>query len=200
VKLARQEGVEVDRKKEADAEAKTVCLTRVVLSKYRRVTVCAQVGFERSATRDDVRLTLSLETLEEIRDAGSVTRVNSNSHVSKDQAAEILDKRPSQLDAKTGERAAPYALQTSVCNDGSRDHGVLTSSSMAEGGLKRKGFRCRPQIIWMLLLLAAACCLLLLLLCGLNLRSVLTLRVMHRVFLSDRSKGTGEDKMRAPFY
>ena len=43
----------------------------------------AQVGFERSATRDDVRVTLSLETLEEVRDAGGVTRVNSNSHVSK---------------------------------------------------------------------------------------------------------------------
>ncbi len=42
-----------------------------------------QVGFERSATRDDVRVTLSLETLEEVRDAGGVTRVNSNSHVSK---------------------------------------------------------------------------------------------------------------------
>jgi hypothetical protein len=27
----------------------------------------AQVGFERSATRDDVRVTLSLETLEEMR-------------------------------------------------------------------------------------------------------------------------------------
>ena len=41
------------------------------------------MGFERSATRDDVRVTVSLETLEEIRDAGSVVRVNSNSHVSK---------------------------------------------------------------------------------------------------------------------
>ncbi len=30
-----------------------------------------------------MRVTLSLETLEEVRDAGSVTRVNSNSHVSK---------------------------------------------------------------------------------------------------------------------
>ncbi len=48
-----------------------------------RVTELLQVGFERSATRDDVRVTLSLETLEEVRDAGSITRVNSNSHVSK---------------------------------------------------------------------------------------------------------------------
>jgi hypothetical protein len=37
-----------------------------------------------------------------------------------DQAAEILDKRPSQLDAKTGEKTTPYALQTSACHDGSR--------------------------------------------------------------------------------
>ena len=48
-----------------------------------RVTPHWQVGFERSATRDDVRVTLSVETLEEMRDAGSVTRVNSNCHVSK---------------------------------------------------------------------------------------------------------------------
>ena len=33
-----------------------------------------------------------------------------------------------------------------MCNDGSRDHGVLTSASMAESGLKRKGFRCARQI------------------------------------------------------
>jgi hypothetical protein len=49
----------------------------------RALLLLFQVGFERSATRDDVRVTLSLETLEEIRDAGSVTRVNSNSYVSK---------------------------------------------------------------------------------------------------------------------
>jgi hypothetical protein len=81
VKLARQEGVEVDRMKEVEAEMKTVGCCRGL--GCMRIIMWAQVGFERSATRDDVRVTLSLETLEEVRDAGSVTRVNSNSHVSK---------------------------------------------------------------------------------------------------------------------
>ena len=69
---------------------------------------------------------------------------------------------------------------------------MLTSASMAESGLKRKGFRCLfcPAPAMARLSRDRLTCILL--------QSLTAL--LRRVFLSDRSKGAGEDKMRAPFY
>jgi hypothetical protein len=186
----------------------------------------SQVGFERSATRDDVRVTLSLETLEEARDAGSVTRVNSNSHVSKvcwnsPLCRAVLMSRT--IVAFVHVRGRIKRLK------------YLTSgrvSWMRRQGRRHRHTRCKRRLVTMAAgdVRRAACHAMRidslqgprsadqrqhgreraeaqgLQVCfhPFNPPTAIMTRTrftqLPRVFLSDRSKGSGEDKMRAPFY